>query len=116
MRRYKTLNGYLKGESLHRTLPGINRLDEDDAVEEADREIGREIEKETKEMNEEEQLEIRRRCWLEHMEEIRNGGAGDLVKLRMICDLLQEEILSVDHQMKRCVYMPIRGRAIPKYN
>eukprot|EP01048_Picozoa_sp_COSAG05_P007948 COSAG05_NODE_581_length_8548_cov_3.360279_4_plen_234_part_00 len=26
-RRYKTLKGYLKGESLQRTLPGINRLD-----------------------------------------------------------------------------------------
>ena len=28
VRRYKTLKGYLKGESLHRTLPSVNRLDE----------------------------------------------------------------------------------------
>ena len=28
VRCYKTLKGYLKGESLLRTLPGINRLDE----------------------------------------------------------------------------------------
>ena len=28
VRRYKTFKGYLKGESLQRTLPGINRLDE----------------------------------------------------------------------------------------